>query len=199
MPPLPKATVALPGARRPPVGTKPAWGGPWPRFQDAGSENERREDNIVDEALEKLGPDAAPTRRDLQALSRVHARGAAVLLRSGIHPGAYYLAGLSLECALKACIARRTRAHSFYPNPKFVNLSYSHNLGRLLEAAGLNDALREDTKQERALEKNWELAKRWHVGTDARYHIQGAVDARGFVRAVIHRSDGVLAWVRRRW
>jgi HEPN domain-containing protein len=31
-----------------------------------------------------------------------------VLLEAGLYAGAYYLAGYAVECALKACIAKKT-------------------------------------------------------------------------------------------
>ena len=48
-------------------------------------------------------------RKDLQELSKVRLREATALLNLGLFDGAYYLAGYSVECALKACIAKGTR------------------------------------------------------------------------------------------
>jgi hypothetical protein len=45
-------------------------------------------------------------RKDLQSLSRWRLLEARALLRAGLPNGAYYLAGYSIECALKACIAK---------------------------------------------------------------------------------------------
>jgi HEPN domain-containing protein len=44
-------------------------------------------------------------RNDLMRLSRLRIREARVLLEAGEFPGAYYLAGYAVECALKACVA----------------------------------------------------------------------------------------------
>ena len=52
-------------------------------------------------------------RLDLQQLSDLRIGEAKALLAQGFPEGAYYLAGYSVECALKACIARRTREHDF--------------------------------------------------------------------------------------
>lgn len=79
-------------------------------------------------------------RRDLQALSRERLRDANVLLRSGQHVGAYYLAGYAVECALKACIARKTRRFDF-PDRKTVTASHTHDLAKLVAIAELDDQL----------------------------------------------------------
>jgi hypothetical protein len=56
-----------------------------------------------------------------------------------MNDGAYYLAGYSVECALKACIAKATQRHEF-PDKKKADLSYTHNLKGLLNVARLEKA-----------------------------------------------------------
>ncbi|MGC2744663.1 MAG: hypothetical protein WA672_15920 [Candidatus Angelobacter sp.] len=46
------------------------------------------------------------TRVDLQELAHLRLAEARLLLDGKSFAGAYYLTGLALECALKACIAR---------------------------------------------------------------------------------------------
>jgi hypothetical protein len=62
-------------------------------------------------------------RRGLQALTRDRLMDARALLRAHRCSGAYYMAGYAVECALKACIAKRTNGHNF-PYNKLVNDSY---------------------------------------------------------------------------
>jgi HEPN domain-containing protein len=50
----------------------------------------------------------------LQQLSEQHLADAQVLLEQRRWPGAYDLAGYSVECALKACIAKLTKVHDFH-------------------------------------------------------------------------------------
>ena len=52
-------------------------------------------------------------RAGFQHLAELRLREAEALLAAGLPDGAYYLAGYSVECALKACIAKRTREHDF--------------------------------------------------------------------------------------
>jgi HEPN domain-containing protein len=73
-------------------------------------------------------------RADFQQLAELRLREAQALLAAGLPDGAYYLAGYSVECALKACISKRTQLHDF-PDKKLVNDSHTHNLKELLRLA----------------------------------------------------------------
>lgn len=52
-------------------------------------------------------------RDDLQKLARLRLREARALLDRDLYPGAYYLSGYVVECALKACIAKSTKKFDF--------------------------------------------------------------------------------------
>jgi HEPN domain-containing protein len=54
-------------------------------------------------------------RGDFQELSIIRLQDAKILLDNKCYDGAYYLSGYVVECALKACIAKKTREHDF-PN-----------------------------------------------------------------------------------
>ena len=77
---------------------------------------------------------------ELQRLSSIRRKEAKRLLDSRMFQGAYYLAGYSIECALKACICRQTKKHDF-PDKEFANDAYTHNLEKLIKCAGLRVAL----------------------------------------------------------
>ena len=53
-----------------------------------------------------------------------------MLLKAGHFSGAYYLAGYSVECALKACIAKQTARYDF-PDKSKANDSFVHDLKKL--------------------------------------------------------------------
>ena len=59
------------------------------------------------------------TRKDFQLLAELRANEAAILAHNGNEQGAYYLAGMAIECALKACIAKKTKRHAFPPDRKY--------------------------------------------------------------------------------
>ena len=79
-------------------------------------------------------------RTDFQEIAELRLRESRALLDAGFPGGAYYLAGYAVECALKACIAKRTQEHDF-PDKKLVNDSHTHNLKELLRLAELKTEL----------------------------------------------------------
>jgi hypothetical protein len=78
------------------------------------------------------------TRVNLQELAHLRLAEAHLLLDGRSFAGAYYLSGLALECALKACIARSSEQYDF-PELKRAQDSWNHDLTKLLGTAGLNE------------------------------------------------------------
>ncbi len=135
-------------------------------------------------------------RDDLKDLARQRLREARVLLRSAQYDGSYYLAGLAIECALKACIARRTRRYEF-PDIRVVRESYIHNLTRLLKTAGLERTLDHDSRTQPTLSTNWAVVKDWDV--ESRYTVNGRQKAQDLYTAITGRRHGVMPWIRQHW
>jgi hypothetical protein len=135
-------------------------------------------------------------RRGLQQLSRVRLREAKGLVNLGLHDGAYYLAGYSVECALKARIAKATRKHDF-PDKKKSDASHKHNLRELLKVANLEEARLEQAKRDPVFRNNWDVVQFW--SEESRYRINSAEDARALVEAVSNRNHGVLQWIKQHW
>jgi hypothetical protein len=67
-------------------------------------------------------------RLTFQQLAETRLLDAKALFQAGRFDAAYYLAGYVVECALKACIAKKTREHDF-PD-RDANKYYIHNLTR---------------------------------------------------------------------
>jgi HEPN domain-containing protein len=84
-------------------------------------------------------------RKDLQRLANVRLVEAKQLLKSKNPSGAYYLAGYSIELALKLCIAKKTKRYDF-PNLNIVKSSYTHDLKNLIKLAGLEKKFRYSNK-----------------------------------------------------
>jgi hypothetical protein len=61
-------------------------------------------------------------RLQFQKIARVRIREARALLQDRMFDGAYYLAGYSVECGLKACIAKMVRRHEFPDKDLVKNL-----------------------------------------------------------------------------
>jgi HEPN domain-containing protein len=134
-------------------------------------------------------------RRDFRTLADLRVREAGVLAANGNQQGAYYLSGYAVECALKACIAKKTMRYAFPPKRKYIEQVYSHNLTRLLEAAGLDKELDRDMKTNTALAANWNTVRDWDE--ESRYVASGL---RGSdLYAAITGANGVLPWIRQRW
>ncbi|MFP5227743.1 MAG: DNA-binding protein [Acidobacteriota bacterium] len=119
-----------------------------------------------------------------------------MLLRAGEFSGAYYLAGYSLECALKACIAKGVAQHTF-PDKKLANDVWIHDLARLTALANLERERLLHSQMDAVFDHHWDLATRW--SEKSRYSIYSQQDCRNFVHAIADRQHGVMAWVRRYW
>jgi hypothetical protein len=135
-------------------------------------------------------------RRELQDLARLREQEARVLLEAGRWDGAYYLCGYAVECALKACIAKRVRQHDF-PNRDLANQSYTPNLSQLVRVAGLEAELQAALAGDPALAVNWAIVKEW--AERSRYERRQAQAARDLYAAIVDRRNGVLPWIRRYW
>ena len=136
-------------------------------------------------------------RTDFHALSLLRQREARALLKAGYGAGAYYLAGYSVECALKACIAKQTRRHDF-PDRKLAQKAHVHSLEQLLGLTGLNRDSRKAMDLNSELELNWALVKDWNE--TSRYESDISVQAaRDLLSACTARKNGVLPWIHSRW
>jgi len=135
-------------------------------------------------------------RKELQELSRIRLKEAKSLLSSGLYDGAYYLAGYAIECALKGCIAKRTRRYEF-PEQKKVNSSYSHNLQQLMTVADLEEALNDRSSRDPEFQANWNIVAAW--SEQSRYRRQRADLADALVRAVGDKRHGVISWIKLHW
>ena len=136
-------------------------------------------------------------RADLQNLSRLRRQEAYQLLQADHFGGAYYLAGLSVECALKACIAKKVNRYDF-PDRSLTQQAYTHNLQQLLRAAGLEPVLRKDADASPRLGLSWAVVKDWSVESRYDLTISEAL-ARDLYSACTARRYGVLAWIRQHW
>ena len=99
-------------------------------------------------------------RRDFQELSRIRLKEAKALLDLGLWDGAYYLGGYSVECALKACIAKGTQRYEF-PEKVRVDSSYTHNLHQLVKVANLEGTRLDRVAKDGDFRKPWGSVVAW--------------------------------------
>jgi HEPN domain-containing protein len=135
-------------------------------------------------------------RIDFQEIAELRLRESKVLLTSGFPDGAYYLAGYAVECALKACIAKRTREHDF-PDKDLANKSHTHDLGKLIQLAELKDELDHVAQTNSPLEANRTIVQSW--SETSRYQRKTAQEATELILAVEDREGGLLPWIMQRW
>lgn len=135
-------------------------------------------------------------RTELQQLAEERISEAKSLLDAGKWSGAYYLAGYAVECALKACIARLTKADDF-PEKKTVQDAWTHDLLKLINTAGLEAEWNADTKTNSDLLANWDVAKDWKESS--RYKFKTEAEARALYDAITDTTNGVLPWIKLRW
>ncbi|PPQ28440.1 HEPN domain-containing protein [Rhodopila globiformis] len=132
-------------------------------------------------------------RRDFQRLALARVADAKVLFAAGRYDAAYYLAGLAVECALKARVAQATIRYEF-PDRRTAERAFTHDLKKLLELALLK---RELEQAPLSVQKNWDVVSTWSVevrygsGTDAD-------ECRKLLHAVAERG-GILPWLKQWW
>jgi hypothetical protein len=135
-------------------------------------------------------------RNDFQRLAEVRLRESKALLAAGLPDGAYYLAGYAVECALKACIARRTQEHDF--PEKGASKYYSHDLEDLLGFARLRVDLDQTLQGNPAMMANWTIVQTW--SEESRYEAgKTAQEATDLLNAIEDQTGGLLPWLLQRW
>ncbi len=125
----------------------------------------------------------------LQRLSSLRVKEARSLLRAGHSPGAYYLVGYAVECALKACVARQIKAHDF-PDKKLVNEAYTHDLEKLVRVAGLAPDFDRARRANSNLDLNWAVVKDWSESSRYDAGITSA-QAKDMLSACTSRTNGM--------
>jgi HEPN domain-containing protein len=135
-------------------------------------------------------------RQDLQRLSNTRIREARILFTAGEYGGAYYLAGYSVECALKACFAKGVQRHDF-PDKSRVAKIFTHRLPELARLANLETELAAATKANPRLSGSWLLVSNWTE--ESRYSVWSKTESEEMLAAITARKDGVLPWIKQRW
>lgn len=142
-------------------------------------------------------PIAKLNRTTLQVLAESRLEEARILLANQQWTGSYYLTGLALECALKACLARAVKEHD-YPDKKFVNDMYQHKVQKLAELdAALWTTLQADMSNDANLAANWSTVKDWD--DEKRYDTVQEQAAKSLYDATADAGSGIMQWIRGRW
>ena len=135
-------------------------------------------------------------RIDFQNIAELRLRESKALLAAGFPDGSYYLAGYAIECALKACIAKRTLEHDF-PDKKFVSESHTHDIGKLLQLAELKLELENAMKADPGMRAALDTIQDWSEAS--RYDRRAEQEALDLIQAIEDRKGGLLPWITLRW
>ena len=142
-------------------------------------------------------PIARLNRDTLRTLADSKLEESRVLLENELWTGAYYMAGLAVECALKSCLAGAVKEYDF-PDKQFVNAMYVHNLESLFKLNGaLWAAFQAEIKADAKLRDNWSTVKDWDDGK--RYDVVAELEARAFYQASTEAVSGLMGWIRGKW
>lgn len=136
-------------------------------------------------------------RDKLRLLSVSRLEEARVLLERKLWTGAYYMTGLSVECALKAFLAQAVQQYDL-PEKSFVNKVYTHKLNELVRLdAALWLELQNEIKADIKLRTNWSTVLLWN--DENRYEIVDELQATSLYAATTEPATGVMDWIKRRW
>ena len=135
-------------------------------------------------------------RTKFQELTKIRVQEANTLLNAGQYPGAYYLVGYAIECALKACISKQVKQYDF-PDRKLANEAHTHELEKLVGLAGLKQDFEQDRQNNPNLNLNWTIMKDWKETSryDSEITSQQALD----LYSACIGPNGVLPWIKKRW
>ena len=136
-------------------------------------------------------------RTDFQTLADLRLAEAKILLDNGQWDGAYYLAGYAVECALKACIAKLTKEFDFPPEKELHAKCYSHDIEKLLFAAGLLDQWNITGKAPSVFNRYCTTVLEWDESS--RYNRYTEAEGRELYEAISEPTNGVLPWIKCYW
>jgi hypothetical protein len=134
-------------------------------------------------------------RSDFQQLAEDYLRHAQALLDAGLYSGAHYMCGYVIECALKACICKRTNQYDFYP--KDAQKAWTHKFKDLIGFADVAETIEDDRRADGTLNIYWKVVEGW--SEHSRYKPFGQKEAEDLLAAVSDPVHGVLACIRRNW
>jgi HEPN domain-containing protein len=132
-----------------------------------------------------------------QKLASERAKDAKALLKIKRWAAAYYLAGYAVECGLKSCIIAYVMNTDEFPEKKFSEQCWTHDLRRLVALAGLEATLGADAAADPHLSTNWGTVSDW--SESSRYVLTPKAEAAAMVEAVTDSKHGVMSWIKQHW
>jgi hypothetical protein len=136
------------------------------------------------------------TKSDLERLAQIRLDDSLLLLQAKRSSSAYYLAGYSVELALKACVAKLIQLNVI-PDKGFINAVYTHKFDSLLSTAGLLPQFQAEARTDHEFAAYWAIASKW--SEESRYEFWDPIAAATMLQAVNEPVHGVFRWVKLHW
>jgi len=135
-------------------------------------------------------------RTDLQNLAEERVGDGELLLANGRYGAAYYIVGYAVECGLKACIAKLTRAEDFYDKTLARNI-FKHDLIELANYARLSAVFSQAGIKDPVFAADWAQVNSW--SEESRYEAHTQQEAEQLIAAVRDPVHGVMQCIRQYW
>jgi hypothetical protein len=142
-------------------------------------------------------------RHNFQQISLIRLDDAKALLDKNQFDGCCYLAGYSIELALKAATCRLMERDDFFTLAKAetVRAFKIHNLRELIILAGLWQKFEDLSVTEPLIDSNWAVILnniKW--SEQIRYEMGFTQkQATSMVEAIDHPTNGILKWIKNYW
>ena len=136
-------------------------------------------------------------RVEFQRLADLRVADAESLIYASRWEAAYHLLGYGIECAFKACIAKRFLQHDV-PARKLIDSFYTHRLEQLLVTSQLQDQLNERRQSDPGFRDNWGFVTEWNESARYETSVEES-QARDMLRAVTDAESGILTWLKDMW
>ena len=137
-----------------------------------------------------------PSYDEFKKLSKMRIKEAKILFKKFEYSGAYYLAGYSIELALKACYCKNVKEQSFPPKKEIYYALYSHDLNNLLDVSGIKLDFEKREKKDKIFQENWITVKDWTE--QSRYGFFNRTYAESLINSIVGQS-GILNWIKKLW
>lgn len=102
-----------------------------------------------------------------------------------------------MECGLKSCIIKHLLATDQFPEKRFSEQCWTHNLSQLVVLAGLKTALDTDLAADPELAAKWGFVRDWNE--TSRYARKNKTEALKLYKSIRDARHGVLPWIISRW
>ena len=144
-----------------------------------------------------------PTRQEFKALSLLRLKEAQILAKKQCFDGACYLAGYTIELALKAAICKNMKSDKFFDIIKTeTSRAFKiHNIEELITLAGLREQFESLKRSNADFQNHWNsLNAQVQWSEQLRYQMDKTEQqTQSMLNAISDNQNGLLKWIKRHW